>query len=376
MTDSSSHRDHTLRGALVGYGFIGGRGHAPAYVERAKRLGDVELVAVADVCPARRDAARRDLPGVRVYESHEALLAVEGSRLDFLDVATPPCDHATIAAAGLAAGLHVLCEKPLTTSLDSARELAAQALRAKRVLFPCHNYRHAPVVRAIREVVESGTVGEITAVTLQTFRTLHAKGVAEWRPDWRRDRRTSGGGIAMDHGSHSLYLMFEWLGGHPTAVSARAFNRAADRWDTEDNLGAVLTFPRGVAQMHLTWTAGVRKVIYTLQGTRGAITVDDDAMQIATLGADGQPGPVEQRDVASHWMDASHVTWFDSLFGSFRGAIEAGDWVGADARDALKCVETICAMYASSAEGGREIKLRTDATTATTSPSVSQPRLQ
>ncbi len=201
--------------------------------------------------------------------SAEALLAAEANSLDFVDISTPPCDHAAIAHLALDAGLHVLCEKPLTTTVGEARSLLEHARRAKRVLFPCHNYKHAPVVKAIREAIGSGRIGRVRSVTLSTFRNTHAKGVPEWNTDWRRQRRYSGGGIAMDHGSHSFYLAFEWMGSYPSAVTAKMSNLEPNRWDTEDNFSAVLTFPTGLAHAHLSWTAGVRKVIYSVQGERG-----------------------------------------------------------------------------------------------------------
>src|SRR5689334_7773456 len=98
-----------LRGALVGYGFIGAQGHVPAYLRR----DDVELVAVADVCAPRRALAAARLPRAAIYPSADALLSAEGGRLDFVDVATPPSDHARIAHLALDRGVHVLCEKPL-----------------------------------------------------------------------------------------------------------------------------------------------------------------------------------------------------------------------------------------------------------------------
>ncbi len=360
MTREQALGARPLRGAVVGYGFISGNGHVPAYLERARTRGDVEIVAVADVCEARRARASDAIRGVRLYGDFESLLRAEREGLDFVDIATPPCDHASIALAALDAGLHVLCEKPLTTTVEAARELMRRAEKARRVLFPCHNYKHAPVVEAIREVIASGRIGAVRGVTLSTYRTTHARGVSEWRPDWRRERRLAGGGIAMDHGSHSFYLTFEWLAALPTAVSARTWNTGGAS-DTEDGLGAVLTFPTGVAQVHLTWTAGVRKVIYALQGDRGAITVTDDDMEIATLTPDGKAGPIERVSIASHWMDASHVRWFDSLFTTFRAAIDADDFVGAETCDAYHCVQTIQACYRSAAEGGREISLRPEA---------------
>lgn len=61
-------------------------------------------------------------------------------------------------------------------------------------------------MQVISEAIRSGKLGDITAVTLQTFRNTHAKGVQEWKTDWRREQKYSGGGIAMDHGSHTFIL--------------------------------------------------------------------------------------------------------------------------------------------------------------------------
>src|SRR5580704_5600630 len=118
-----------LKGAVVGYGFISGKGHIAAYLQRARERRDVEIVAVADLCEGRRHQAQEALPGVRIYSDYQALLGSE-SGLDFVDISTPPCDHAAIAHAALDRGLHVLCEKPLTTSLADAKSLLEHAVRA------------------------------------------------------------------------------------------------------------------------------------------------------------------------------------------------------------------------------------------------------
>jgi predicted dehydrogenase len=357
-----------LRGAVIGYGFISGQGHVPAYLERMKTLGDVELVAVADICEARREKAKANLPGVHIYDSAEALLEAEWKHLDFVDVCTPPRFHAEIAHMALDKGLHVLCEKPLTCTLEEAASLMQHATEARRVIFPCHNYKHAPVVKAIREIIESGAIGQVRSVTLNTFRNTHAKGVTEWNTHWRRHHRYSGGGIAMDHGSHSFYLTFEWMGSYPTAVTAKMSNLEPGKYDTEDNFSATLTFPNGLAHAQLTWTAGVRKVMYTVQGDQGAITVDDDDLQLATMertdGPDVAQGAVkwnvEKRSIASHWMDASHVSWFNSLFTQFAAAIAKDEYVGKEAREAFLCVQLITNAYRSAQEGCRELPLTDD----------------
>ena len=336
----------TLRGAIVGFGFISERGHLPAYALPGPTKFDI--VAVADTCEARREKARQAIPGVRVYETHEQLLDAERGRIDFVDVTTPPCDHARIARDALSRGLHVLCEKPLSTSGSEARAMATHAREVRRVLFPCHNYKHAPVIKAVRGVLDSDRIGSVQLVTLQTFRNTHAKGVDEWRRDWRRENRYSGGGIAMDHGSHTFYLAFDWFGEFPTAISAKMSSQGS--FDTEDNFSCALTFPSGMATAHLSWTAGVRKVIYTIHGERGAIRVEDDDVEVAAM-TGGANGPasweMSKQKIASEWMDASHVGWFRSLFNQFATAIAEDDFFGKETETSVRCVELITTAYAS-----------------------------
>jgi predicted dehydrogenase len=356
MTDRNSSR--SLRGAVIGYGFIAERGHVPAYASFNPERGGLRITAVADTCAARRERARAALPDARIYESHADLLEREGGQLDFVDITTPPCDHAAIAHAALDRGLHVLCEKPLTTTVAEARGLLDHARRAERVLFPSHNYKHAPVIKTVRRILDSGAIGRVSLVTLQTFRNTHAKGVPEWRTDWRREHRYSGGGIAMDHGSHTFYLAFDWLAAFPTAITAKMSTLGA--FDTEDNFSCAITFPTGTASAHLTWTAGFRKVIYTIHGSGGAIRVEDDDVE-TTVGRKAADGTiawdVSREKVSSNWMDASHTAWFRSLFEQFGAAIEAREYVGKEAETALRCVELITTAYTSAQEGSRELAL-------------------
>jgi predicted dehydrogenase len=350
-----------LRGAIVGFGFIAEKGHVPAYASR----GDFEIRAVADACAARRAIAKAKVPGARIYASAEELLAKE-KNLDFVDVCTPPAGHAEIAVLALENGLHVLCEKPMATTLADARHMLATARRRERTLFPCHNYRHSPVVKAVKSVLDHGEIGKVRLVTLQTFRNTHAKGVSEWRTDWRREKKYAGGGIAMDHGSHTFYLAFDWLGSYPSAITARmsTLETEGGDWDTEDNFACAITFPNGTASAHLSWTAGCRKVIYTLHGEKGAIRVEDDDLEVTTLVTQRHEGSraaakwdVQRSSIASHWGDASHVDWFASLLESFRSAIRRGEHVGKDAEDALRCVELITRAYASAEDSSRELTL-------------------
>jgi len=340
-----------LQGALIGFGFIAEKGHVPAYLAAPDQLA---IVAVADVCAARRERARQVLPHARIYSDTKTLLSSEARQLDFVDIATPPCDHAAIAHAAFEHGLHVFCEKPIATSAADARSMLDHATRAKRVFFPSHNYKYAPVIKAIRAVLEAGELGPIHLVTLDTFRTTHARGVAEWQPDWRRSRATSGGGIAMDHGSHTFYLAFDWLASQPTAITAKMSNLST--FDTEDNFSCTVTFPTGIAVAQLTWNSGFRKVIYTIHGANGAIKVEDDSIEIHRKRTGGQVD-VERLSAASHWMDASHAEWFKALQGEFVQAIHNRQWVGQEARDAAMCVQLIETAYASARADGKQLAI-------------------
>src|ERR1700748_1422254 len=280
--------------AIAGFGFIAEKGHLPAYLTRR----DFTIAAVADVCAPRRELARKLLPNARIYEDAASLFAGE-KQLDFVDIATPPRDHASIACAAMQRGMNVLCEKPLAASVHEAELVLAEAPRCKWTVFPIHNYKFAPSMRAVRDIIDSGRIGAVNLVTLDTFRTQHARGVSEWLPDWRRIRGCAVGGIAMDHGAHTFYLVFDWLGGDPLSITAKMSSTGA--YDTEDNFTCTVSFPTGVAMARLTWNAAVRKVIYTIHGDRGAIKLEDDDIEVSVKGQ-----PVERRSIASHWGAARH----------------------------------------------------------------------
>ena len=356
----SQGRGRSIRGAMVGYGFIGSQGHGPGYLECGRRGIHVELVAIADVCEARRGKAREAFGAAAIYDDYRRMLDRHASDLDFIDIAVPPAYHATIAHEALERGLHVLCEKPLTACAADAVALARKAALSRRVLFPCHNYRHAPSVRAVRDLLNAGVIGSVQSVTQQTFRPTHARGVVEWQPDWRRNPALAGGGILMDHGSHTLYLAFEWLQGYPQAVSARTYT--LDGFGTEDNVSATFCYAQGIACATLSWTAGARKVLYTLHGNKGAIVVDDDIVRVLSrdqaipLPDDlARTGGVITTD--SQWADASHREWFADMFSGFVNAIDEGTYVSKDTRDAVECMNAIEACYASALDGGREVTI-------------------
>jgi predicted dehydrogenase len=126
----------------------------------------VELAAVVDPDHAARQASE-DAPGYGVLE--EALTSVE---CDAVLVASPPGTHHAVAKAALEAGKHVLCEKPLATSLEDALDLIEVAEQARRILMVSQNYRYNAPFRAVQRIVMEGELGELASIRISCRRDL------------------------------------------------------------------------------------------------------------------------------------------------------------------------------------------------------------
>jgi predicted dehydrogenase len=163
----------------------------------------------------------------------------------------------------------------------------------------------------------------------------------------------------MDHGPHASYLAFEWLGGHPTSVSAWAQSVAGD---VEDDAMCTLLFPRGMVRAHLSWNAGFRRVIYTLHGERGAIRVEDDEVELVVRGPGGD-ARIEKHLQPSNWTDAGHGPWFEEVMREFAAAIEGSDFVGREATDAILGTHVISGALSSAGRGGIWVALPSEAPT-------------
>src|SRR6266404_5369062 len=143
-----------LAGATSGASTCGCPARYPPRSATKRERGRTRASAWLFVCyPRPPKAARAVAPGARLYADWRKLLARE-TEIDFIDVATPPHAHAAIALAALERGVHVLCEKPLTTTVAEARTLVDAARAHRRVVFPAHNYKHAPVVKFAQQIIQ------------------------------------------------------------------------------------------------------------------------------------------------------------------------------------------------------------------------------
>lgn len=135
----------------------------PAVVEPASVVDGVELAAVAARTLERAEAAARDWGVDRAYGSYEAL--IDDPDVDAVYVATPAALHRRWTLAALAAGKHVLCEKPLAANADEAREVVTAAAAADRIVMEAFHWRYHPVAVQVRALIDAGQVGDIGQVS-------------------------------------------------------------------------------------------------------------------------------------------------------------------------------------------------------------------
>ncbi|MFC7480984.1 Gfo/Idh/MocA family protein [Luedemannella flava] len=203
---------------MVGYAFMGAA-HSQAW-RTVNRVFDLPLrarmVAVAGQHADRVSAAAHQLGWEESTTDWRTL--VDRPDIDVIDICTPGDSHAEIALAALAAGKHVLCEKPLANSLDEARAMASAAAAADARSMCGYNYRRVPAAALMREYVTSGRLGAI--------RHVRAVYLQDWIVDpafplvWRLRKERSGSGALGDIGSHIVDLTQYVTGQSIASVSA------------------------------------------------------------------------------------------------------------------------------------------------------------
>jgi predicted dehydrogenase len=245
-----------MRVAIVGCGRIGQR--------RARALGADILVVCADVVRERADALAETSPGARSVASWRE--AVEQRDVNVVVVATPPNLLAQVTLAAVAAGKHVLVEKP---GARSAAELdpVINAARSMGVLVRVgFNHRYHPGARKARELVDAGGVGELLYVR---GRYGHG-GRLGYEKEWRADPAVSGGGELVDQGVHLIDLA-RWFLGEFQDVQGFAQRYF---WDmpVEDNGFLLLrTATRKVAALHASWTEWKNLFSFEIAGRTGKL---------------------------------------------------------------------------------------------------------
>jgi len=286
MTETGSGRP--LRIAQIGTAFMG-RAHSQAW-QTASRFFDLPYIPELRVVVGT-DAARTAAVAARfgwAESSTDWRSAVSRDDIDVVDICTPGDTHAEIALAALAAGKHVLCEKPLANSVADAERMTEAAASAGVVAMCGFSYRRTPALALAQRLVAEGRLGQI--------RHVRAQYLQDWLSDadapltWRLDRERAGSGALGDIAAHSIDTA-QWLTGSTIRdVSAELRTFVSERPEIAENVGLGGTASAGAP--------------------RGPVTVDDAVAFTATFDggfADGALGVFEATRMALGRRNANRI---------------------------------------------------------------------
>ncbi len=361
----------------------GGEGAFIGAVHRlAARMDDrFELVAGAfssDPERARRSAEALGVP--RAYDDFEAMAREEAAREDGVEavsIVTPNHLHWPAAKPFLEAGIHVICDKPMTATLDDARAMAAAAQASPALLVLTHNYSAYPMIREARERVARGELGPVRVVQVEYAQDwlAEAPDPEDKQAAWRTDPARSGaGGATGDIGTHAFHLarFVTGLGLEALAAQLSSFvpGRALD-----DDAQVLMRFEQGArgslwcSQVAVGCENALRLRVWGERGGLEWAQEDPNRLWVSGLGepkrlvtrAGAGAGGALTRIPAGH--PEGYLEAFATLYAEAAGAIEAHregrtpDTLLPTAADGLEGVAFVDACVRSSKAGGEWVGL-------------------
>jgi predicted dehydrogenase len=328
---STSSAPRRLRLGMVG----GGPGGFIGAVHRiAARLDDrYELVAAAlssDPARGRKAALDLHIAPDRAYASFAEMAATETKRLDRIDavsIVTPNHLHFAPAKAFLEAGIHVICDKPLTTTVEDAIALAQLVRKTGLVFGVTHNYTGYPIIRQAREMIAAGELGKLRIVQVeyaQDWLTTAVEATGQKQAAWRTDPAQSGpAGSLGDIGTHAYNLACFVSGLHAEQVAAEASIFVPNR-RLDDNVQMMLRYEGGARGM--LWASQVavgneNNLRLRIYGEKAGVEWRQEEPNALRFGPYGKPPQIVTRGGPAATEAARHASRIPS--GHPEGYLEA-----------------------------------------------------
>ena len=350
-----------VRLGIIGAGNMGS-GHIGNYLKGL--LPEIEIVAVADRRPDRRDWARENL-GDKVAIFNEGSDLIASGLVDAILIAVPHYQHPVLAIDGFKHNLHVMCEKPAGVYTKQVREMNAEADKHPELVFGMmFNQRMNPLYQKVKAILEEGTIGDIRRVSWMItswWRTQKYYDSSAWRATWAGE----GGGVLVNQAPHQLDLL-QWLCGMPVNMQAHLKYGSHRDITVEDDVTAYFEYANGASGTFITCThdaLGTDRL--EIHGDNGKIIITDsktvtvkklnkpeevlnrelDFRQMLAL-VKGQTGEKlyteESFECPENW-DQQHI---DVLI-NFTNAILHGEELIAPGAEGVKAVEIANAMFLS-----------------------------
>jgi predicted dehydrogenase len=281
---SASGVENPVRVAVIGLGYWG-----PNLLRVLGENVDVEIAWICDLDRDRLAQQRRRFPEARLTRQVESVL--NDPTVDAVVIATPVNTHYELALQSLIAGKHTFVEKPLAPSTELADRLVETAADRERILMCGHTFIYSPPVRAVKRLLEAGTLGDVYFISSSRVNLgLHQRDVS----------------VIWDLGPHDFSILLYWLSELPTVI--RAVGRDSIVKGIADVAFITMTFESGiVANIELSWLAPSKLRRTVLVGSERMVTYDD-----------GAPEPVRIFDRGVVYRDPA-------TFGEYHLSYRSGD---------------------------------------------------
>jgi len=285
----------TVRLALVGLGYWG-----PNLARNLAILDNAELVALCDANEERLRRIGRQYPSARLVPSFADVLADDA--IDAVVVATPVDTHFDLCRAALAAGKHVMVEKPLATSSAECETLIELAAAQGRTLMVGHVFVYNAAVNKVKEYIDAGEIGDVYYVYSQRLN------LGQVRHDVN---------AMWNFAPHDLSIMCHWFGTEPTNLTARGHSYIQP--GIEDVVFLNMEYPEGIlASVHISWLDPLKVRRMTIVGSEKMVVYDD-------VSADAKV-TVYDRGVTKKLIDQTEASLGSyRTYGEFQLLLRAGD---------------------------------------------------
>lgn len=329
--------------AVVGYGYWG-----PNIVRNVMDRPELELWGLCEMNEERAEKFRARYPGVRTTPDLDEALA--DPTVDAVSIATPPATHYPLVKRALEAGKHVLVEKPLATCVAEAEELVALAEEQGLTLMPGHTFLYSPAVNKVRDLIDSGELGDIFFITSSRMN------LGLYQPY----------GVVNDLAPHDLSILMYWIDRPVTMISASGSTVFRD--GVPETAFLTVAFEGGpTANVQLSWLAprkvrqtivvgSKRMVVYDDAATDGAIRIYDRGFDFTEPKDFGEYQlTYRSGDMVAPRLDPAEPLGLE--LADFAHAIETGSRPRSDAQLGVEIVRILEAAHTSLSSSGQPVSL-------------------